>query len=76
MSGGRGQAPPESRERDTRDLLRFLYQASSKGRGKSFQQWQEEWKQCMILSKGVLANSREGFLASIFWFGNQTTKNS
>ena len=62
--GGRGQVPNESRDHDTRDLLRFMYQTSSKGRGKSFQDWQEEWKQCMLLSKTVLANSKEGFLAT------------
>ena len=60
---GRGAHQNETRDREPRDLLRFMFQTSAKGKGKSFQHWQEDWKQCMLLSKGVNANSKEGFLA-------------
>ena len=54
----------EARERDPRDVLRFLYQTGAKGHGKSYQQWFESWKQCMLLSRGVTANSMEGPLTA------------
>ena len=58
----------EARDRDPRDVLRFLYQTGAKGHGKSYQQWFEAWKQCMLLSRGVTANSREGALTATSHF--------
>lgn len=54
-------AQPKDRY-EPRDLLRFVYQTTAKGRGKGFADWQEEWKQCAKLSKHVQANSKEGNL--------------
>ena len=47
--------------REYRDLLRFFYQTSQKGKGKSYQDWYEAWKQAMQLSTSVAANALEGF---------------
>lgn len=65
-SDGNGNPPnnyaqPKDRY-EPRDLLRFIYQTTAKGRGKGFADWQEEWKQCAKLSKHVQANSKEGNL--------------
>ena len=48
--------------RDLRDVMRFMFQCQSKGRGKSYQVWFEEWKQAMLLSTHCHANSLEGAL--------------
>ncbi len=49
-----------SHAQEHRDLLRFMYQTSAKGRGKSFQTWNDQWKSCMARSQHVQANSVEG----------------
>ena len=46
--------------RDHRDLLRFMYQTSAKGKGKTYHQWSEEWKSSMAKSRTVHANALEG----------------
>ena len=50
--------------RDHRDILRFMYQTTAKGQGKSFQDWMQSWRQCKQHSVGVDANSPEGTLAA------------
>ena len=57
---------------DKRELLRFMYQTTAKGNGKSFQDWLAAWRQCMSLSSRVSANSLEGHsdssrFSSRFW---------
>lgn len=46
--------------REHRDLLRFMYQVTAKGGGKSYHQWSEEWKGAMTRSRTVHANACEG----------------
>lgn len=53
-----------SHAQEHRDLLRFMYQTSAKGRGKSFQTWNDQWKSCMARSQHVQANSVEGNFAA------------
>lgn len=48
--------------RDHRDVLRFIYQTTAKGRGKSFPDWMQSWRSCLQESSGVQANSTEGTL--------------
>ena len=68
--------PPASKQPmsqdDKRELLRFMYQTTAKGNGKSFQDWLAAWRQCMSLSSRVSANSLEGHsdssrFSSRFW---------
>lgn len=58
--GGGGNMDSSSQTREQRDLLRFMYQTSCKGCGKSYQDWIQAWKQCRLLSVNVTANSLEG----------------
>ena len=53
-------------DRQGRDLLRFMYQTSAKGGGKSYQEWVAQWKNCMDRSKSVDANFYEGYLFDPF----------
>lgn len=46
--------------RDQRDVLRFIYQTTAKGQGKSFQDWKQSWRLCLQESSDVQANSKEG----------------
>ena len=54
-----------SHAQEHRDLLRFMYQTSAKGRGKSFQTWNDQWKACMARSQHVQANSVEGGFSAL-----------
>ena len=56
--------------REARDTLRFIYQTTAKGQGKSYQDWMASWKQCRTLSVGVQANSLEGIFAAPSIFPN------
>lgn len=60
--------------RDQRDVLRFIYQTTAKGQGKSFQDWKQSWRLCLQESCDVQANSTEGnpvwacVFVKLFWF--------
>ena len=60
--------PQYTERRDRRDVLRFIYQTTSKGRGKSYQDWVQSWRQCQQESLGVQANSTEGALSVFMSF--------
>ena len=53
--------------RDHRDVLRFIYQTTAKGQGKSFQDWKQSWRLCLQESSSVQANSLEGTLFSNYY---------
>lgn len=53
--------------RDHRDLLRFMFQTSVKGQGKSFQDWLGTWRLSLRNSEHVQANSLEGVLVPVCW---------
>ena len=46
--------------RDHRDILRFMYQVSAKGRGKTFQEWTRQWREARRMSERTMANAKEG----------------
>ena len=61
MSQSYGHPSQSQSGREYRDMLRFFYQTLQKGRGKSYHDWYESWKQAMLLSTSVAANALEGF---------------
>eukprot|EP00435_Cladocopium_sp_Y103_P039154 s2367_g10.t1 len=50
----------EKQSRNNRDLLRFMYQTTAKGKGKGFPDWLASWKQCRLASVNCDANYLEG----------------
>ena len=56
------QSSNDRQTRDQRDILRFMYQTSAKGKGKGYQDWLNSWRQCRATSVNVMANSLEGVL--------------
>ena len=62
--GSSGANASNPYQRDQRDILRFMYQTSAKGSGKSYQDWMSAWRQCKTLSASVNANSMEGAFAA------------
>ena len=46
--------------RDHRDILRFMYQVSAKGKGKSFPEWTRQWREARRASERCKSNAREG----------------
>ena len=62
--GGNGGSHLDRNTRDQRDQLRFMYQTTAKGRGKSYQDWVQSWRQCRQYSVGVDANCLEGPLTA------------
>ena len=63
QSSGKNESA-QAISRDQRDILRFMYQTTAKGKGKTYQDWVQSWRQCKQLSVGVDANATEGTLAA------------
>ena len=53
--------------RDHRGILRFMYQVSAKGRGKTFQEWTRQWREARRMSERTMANAKEGHWQTSVW---------
>eukprot|EP00438_Fugacium_kawagutii_P031804 Skav203275 [mRNA] locus=scaffold324:69997:74020:- [translate_table: standard] len=51
MPPSKSQSAKPFSQDDKRELLRFMYQTSAKGTGKSYQDWLAEWRRCMAHSQ-------------------------